>query len=148
MNNFQEVILQLTSFKMSPTPNSGRAFWFSIFRSIINMSHLCKLLHRKKVLQIFKNLFLKKGIREYWCVSYWVYFKLLFKWQLGLNNLNEILKNRYYEFSRWITKIIIYLLQRNSDYKRWLKKGLETGWFWNMKETLKCSNPYSPGGEV
>ena len=56
-------------------------------------------------------------------------------------------ENCIYEFSRKITKFLIYVLELNFDGERFLKKkNLETSQFWIIKVACKNSNPDS--GEV
>ena len=95
--------------------NFSEHFWTNKFRnfirfvpSFIDMSHLCKSRHRKKVLKNFRKFISQeRHIRFLICSAYCLYFTLLFKWQLYLLSKYDFSENRYYEFSRKIMKIFI-----------------------------------------
>ena len=51
----------------------------------------------------------------------------LFEWELGSYSKYVFLRNHNNEFSREITKIVIYVLQRKSDHKKIFQKASKYG---------------------
>ena len=93
-----------------------------IFRFIINKSHFYKWRHQKNLENLWKFISQERHIR----ILIWSFYE-----------------NRYYEFSRKGTKMILY----SSTKFRWWKvfaKIEETSQFWNLKvSSFKFSNPDS-----